>query len=245
MTAEFPAEPIALYSGSTTSGIMRGGEWTPVSREDLKQMVRRGELRLMLGTDAASEGLNLQRLATLINLDLPWNPTRLEQRKGRIQRIGQVHDTVYVYNLRYKDSVEDRVHELLSGRLQGIYQLFGQIPDVLEDAWIAVAQGERERARKIIDALPRPAPVRAQVHAGRAGGLGVVPAGAGRRGEAAGVEQRGGDDHKRSDRLIRQRLATAKPPWWVVELRAGDLGQGAGLVKWHLADDVHSDARTQ
>ena len=44
-------------------------------------MVRRGELRLLLGTDAASEGLNLQRLGTLINLDLPWNPTRLEQRK--------------------------------------------------------------------------------------------------------------------------------------------------------------------
>jgi superfamily II DNA or RNA helicase len=154
LTGEFPDEPIALYSGPATSGIMAGGEWTPVVREDLKQMVRRGELRLMLGTDAASEGLNLQRLATLINLDLPWNPTRLEQRKGRIQRIGQVHDTVYVYNLRYKDSVEDRVHELLSGRLQGIYQLFGQIPDVLEDAWIAVAQGERERAKKIIDELP-------------------------------------------------------------------------------------------
>ena len=154
LTGEFPDEPIALYSGPTTSGIMRGGEWTPVIREDLKLMVRRGELRLMLGTDAASEGLNLQRLSTLINLDLPWNPTRLEQRKGRIQRIGQVHDTVYVYNLRYKDSVEDRVHELLSGRLQGIYQLFGQIPDVLEDAWIAVAQGDRERAKKIIDELP-------------------------------------------------------------------------------------------
>jgi len=66
---------------------------------------------LMLGTDAASEGLNLQRLARLINLDLPWNPTRLEQRKGRIQRIGQIHDTVEIYNMRYKDSVEDRVHD--------------------------------------------------------------------------------------------------------------------------------------
>jgi superfamily II DNA or RNA helicase len=158
LTGEFPAEPIGLYSGPATSGILRGGEWAPVVRDDLKGMVRRGELRLMLGTDAASEGLNLQRLATLINLDLPWNPTRLEQRKGRIQRIGQAHDTVYVYNLRYKDSVEDRVHELLSGRLQGIYQLFGQIPDVLEDAWIAIAQGERERAKKIIDELPKAHP---------------------------------------------------------------------------------------
>jgi len=113
-----------------------------------------GELRLLLGTDAASEGLNLQRMARLINLDLPWNPTRLEQRKGRIQRIGQIHDTVEIYNMRYKDSVEDRVHELLSSRLQDIYKLFGQLPDVLEDVWIAVALGEKERAQKIIDQVP-------------------------------------------------------------------------------------------
>jgi SNF2 family DNA or RNA helicase len=113
---------------------------------------------LLLGTDAASEGLNLQRLATLINIDLPWNPTRLEQRKGRIQRIGQIHDTVKIYNLRYKDSVEDRVHELLSGRLQDIFGLFGQIPDVLEDVWVALAEGEKEEAKRIIDALPKEHP---------------------------------------------------------------------------------------
>ncbi len=112
------------------------------------QMVRRGELRLLLGTDAASEGLNLQRLGTLINLDLPWNPTRLEQRKGRIQRIGQLRDTVYVYNMRYKGSVEDRVHELLSERLAAIHQMFGQIPDILEDVWIEVAMGEIEHAKQ-------------------------------------------------------------------------------------------------
>jgi hypothetical protein len=158
LTEELPKEPIALYSGPMTSGIMQDGAWTLKSREDLKKMVMRGEIRLMLGTDAASEGLNLQRLARLINLDLPWNPTKLEQRKGRIQRIGQIHETVQVYNIRYKDSVEDRVHQLLSQRLEGIYNLFGQIPDVLEDVWIAVALGEREQAKKIIDELPRSHP---------------------------------------------------------------------------------------
>lgn len=155
LTEELPEEPIALYSGPIASGIMQGGRWTLRSRDDLKQMVMQGLIRLMLGTDAASEGINLQRLATLINLDLPWNPTRLEQRKGRIQRIGQIHDTVQIYNMRYKDSVEDRVHELLSNRLQDIYNLFGQIPDVLEDAWVALALGEQERAKKIIDELPK------------------------------------------------------------------------------------------
>jgi superfamily II DNA or RNA helicase len=158
LTVEFPDEPIALYSGHATSGIMQGGQWTPTDREVLKQMVRRAELRLMLGTDAAAEGLNLQRLATLINLDLPWNPTRLEQRKGRIQRIGQVHDTVQIYNMRYRGSVEDRVHELLSSRLENVYHLFGQLPDILEDVWVAVALGNREEAQRIIEAVPQQHP---------------------------------------------------------------------------------------
>ena len=137
---------------------MKAGVWTPKDRDELKRLVMGGQLRLMLGTDAASEGLNLQRLSRLINLDLPWNPTRLEQRKGRIQRIGQIHDLVQIYNLRYKDSVEDRVHEILSDRLRDIYNLFGQIPDVLEDVWMAVALGEKEEAKKIIDALPKSHP---------------------------------------------------------------------------------------
>ena len=158
LSEELPEEHIAVYSGPMTSGIMLRGQWTRKSREDLKTMVMKGQLRLMLGTDAASEGLNLQRLSRLINLDLPWNPTKLEQRKGRIQRIGQIHDMVEIYNMRYQDSVEDRVHDLLSGRLQDIYTLFGQIPDVLEDVWIALALGEKERAKKIIDELPQSHP---------------------------------------------------------------------------------------
>nr|HPO46839.1 helicase-related protein [Spirochaetota bacterium] len=108
--------------------------------------------------DAASEGLNLQALSSLVNLDLPWNPTRLEQRKGRIQRIGQESDDVWIYNLRYKDSVEDKVHSLLSSRLKDIYDMFGQLPDVLEDVWVKVAENEIEEARSIIDAVPRQHP---------------------------------------------------------------------------------------
>ena len=53
-------------------------------REEIKSLVKKGILGLVVGTDAASEDLNLHRLGTLINIDLPRNPTRLEQRKGRI-----------------------------------------------------------------------------------------------------------------------------------------------------------------
>jgi len=121
-------------------------------------VVRRHELRLLLGTDAASEGLNLQRLGTLINLDLPWNPSRLEQRKGRIQRIGQVRDEVDIFNMRYLNSVEDRVHDLLSERLEAISTMFGQLPDILEDVWIDIAIGEIVKARQTIDAVPEKHP---------------------------------------------------------------------------------------
>lgn len=117
-------------------------------------MVRTREIKILVGTDAASEGLNLQTLGCLINIDLPWNPTRLEQRKGRIQRIGQLSDTIYIYNMRYKDSIEDKVHSRLSKRLRKISDVFGQIPDVLEDVWINIALGEEEKALQIIDEVP-------------------------------------------------------------------------------------------
>ncbi|MBU4292791.1 MAG: helicase SNF2, partial [Actinobacteria bacterium] len=58
------------------------------------------------------------------------------------------------YNMRYKGSVEDRVHYMLSKRLQNISDIFGQLPDVLEDVWVQVALGKKADAEKIIDAVP-------------------------------------------------------------------------------------------
>src|SRR5690606_11720613 len=117
---EFPEITFGLYAGSDKSGIYKNGLFQRCQKEEIKLKVRNKQLKLLFGTDAASEGLNLQALGTLINLDLPWNPTRLEQRKGRIQRIGQERDVVWIYNMRYRDSVEDRVHQLLANRLENI-----------------------------------------------------------------------------------------------------------------------------
>uniref|UniRef100_A0A7V4KDL3 Helicase SNF2 n=1 Tax=Fervidobacterium pennivorans TaxID=93466 RepID=A0A7V4KDL3_FERPE len=169
LSNDLPDEKIGIYAGGDKSGIFIGGIYERRSKEEIKQMVRRRELRVLVGTDAASEGLNLQTLGSLINLDLPWNPTRLEQRKGRIQRIGQVYDKVYIYNMRYKGSIEDRVHQLLSERLANIYGMFGQIPDVLEDVWVHVALNEIEEAKKKIDAVPKQHPfeLRYHVHVGK------------------------------------------------------------------------------
>lgn len=147
---DFPNIIFGLYAGSDKSGVYENGICHRKSKEDIKKMVRTRHIKLLFGTDAASEGLNLQTLGALINLDLPWNPTRLEQRKGRIQRIGQEREEVWIYNMRYKDSVEDKVHHLLSNRLKNIQDLFGQIPDTLEDVWVEVALNNIEDAQKII-----------------------------------------------------------------------------------------------
>lgn len=155
---EFSTETIGLYAGGSRSGIYENGVFKRKDKEELKLAVKKRQIRLLLGTDAASEGLNLQTLGTLINIDLPWNPTRLEQRKGRIQRIGQVFDEVHVYNMRYKGSVEDKVHKMLSERLQNIHTLFGQVPDVLKDVWINIALEEKEKAKQMIDEVPEAHP---------------------------------------------------------------------------------------
>lgn len=148
--SQIEGQPIGLYAGAEKSGLWQGGIFTKTSKEALKKQVQNGELKIIFGTDSASEGLNLQRLGTLINLDLPWNPTRLEQRKGRIQRIGQRLEKVMIYNMRYRGSVEDRVHQLCSERLQNIFSLFGQIPDILQDVWINTALGDIEKAQERI-----------------------------------------------------------------------------------------------
>jgi len=155
LSKRMPSEKIGVYAGATKSGIIESGVFVRINRDEVKKRITTGELRFVIGTDAASEGLNLQRLGSLINLDLPWNPTRLEQRKGRIQRIGQLRPEVLIYNMRYMGSVEDRVHELLSERLENIRNMFGQIPDTLEDAWVAAALRDEEEAKRIIDAVPK------------------------------------------------------------------------------------------
>ncbi len=77
-----------------------------------------------------------------------------EQRKGRIQRIGQISDKIHIYNMRYKDSVEDKVHSVLSERLEDIFDMFGQIPDTLEDVWIDIALNNEAQAKERINAIP-------------------------------------------------------------------------------------------
>ncbi len=147
LCSAFPDEPVALYAGGTASFVQRGQERRTAPRELIKNRIQEGEIRLVCATDAACEGLNLQRLGAQVNIDMPWNPSRLEQRKGRVQRIGQARDDVHVLNLRYAGTVEDEVYAALSERFGDIFSVLGQLPDAFEDVWIAAVLKDRTAVR--------------------------------------------------------------------------------------------------
>ena len=94
-----------------------------------------GDVRILVSTDAGGEGLNLQFCHVVVNFDIPWNPMRLEQRIGRVDRIGQNH-MVRALNLVLEDTVEFRVREVLEAKLEVILREFGvdKTGDVLDSA---------------------------------------------------------------------------------------------------------------
>ncbi|MHC2289541.1 helicase-related protein [Bradyrhizobium barranii] len=136
LAKSLPNEPVGVYAGSGKSGIFRDNDFASVEREEIKAAVKKREIRLVVATDAACEGLNLQTLGTLINVDLPWNPSRLEQRLGRIKRFGQARRTVDMLNLVYHETQDEKVYQVLSRRMKDRYDIFGGLPDTIEDEWI-------------------------------------------------------------------------------------------------------------
>ena len=72
---------------------------------------------MLLCTDAAAEGLNFQFCGAVVNYDMPWNPMRVEQRIGRIDRLGQQHAHIRIVNLHYEGTVETDVYRALRERI--------------------------------------------------------------------------------------------------------------------------------
>lgn len=91
----------------------------------------RDEAEIMIATEAAAEGINLQFCSLLVNYDLPWNPQRIEQRIGRCHRYGQKHDVVVVNFLNTKNAADIRVFELLDEKFKLFSGVFGASDDVL------------------------------------------------------------------------------------------------------------------
>ena len=131
---------VACYSG-------RGGEswdgerWIVRKKEEIKEEFRTGDtIKILLCTESASEGLNLQTCGVLINYDMPWNPMRVEQRIGRIDRIGQKYDVVRIHNYFFRDTVEAVVYDRLSDRIDWFEHVVGNLQPILHDVGRAITK---------------------------------------------------------------------------------------------------------
>ena len=117
--------------------------WSEVGKELIKSRFRSGDIQLLVGTDSMSEGLNLQTCDVMVNFDLPWNFTRVEQRIGRLDRIGG-RPRIAVHNLYYRDTVEMDIHARLRERFGSFEAVLGRSAPVLsalEDTVLDAAMG--------------------------------------------------------------------------------------------------------
>jgi superfamily II DNA/RNA helicase len=100
-------------------------------RNALVDAFKSDDYQIMIATEAAAEGINLQFCSMVVNYDLPWNPQRIEQRIGRCHRYGQLHDVVVVNFLNSENEVEARVFELLEQKYNLFQGVFGSSDHVL------------------------------------------------------------------------------------------------------------------
>lgn len=121
---------VACYSGRGGE-LFTDGNWCLIAKEEIKRRFREGEIKILLCTESASEGLNLQTCGVLINYDMPWNPMRVEQRIGRIDRIGQVYPTVRIHNFYYDGTVEAKVYRKLRDRINAFQTVVGNLQPIL------------------------------------------------------------------------------------------------------------------
>lgn len=100
-------------------------------KKDWMMDLFRGRAQVMIATEAGGEGINLQFCHQMINFDLPWNPMRVEQRIGRVHRLGQKND-VHIYNLSTKGTIEEHILNLLHEKINMFEMVIGELDVILE-----------------------------------------------------------------------------------------------------------------
>ncbi|WP_099361886.1 DEAD/DEAH box helicase [Fredinandcohnia onubensis] len=117
-----------LQQNGISSVPFRGG--FKRGKKDWMRELFKGKFQVLIATEAGGEGINLQFCNHIINYDLPWNPMRLEQRIGRIHRLGQEKD-VHIYNFATKNTVEEHILKLLYEKINLFERVIGQLDDIL------------------------------------------------------------------------------------------------------------------
>jgi superfamily II DNA or RNA helicase len=161
-TLEYLAERIRGLLGRAEAVVtIHGGIRREERRKVMELFAQDVETRVMVATDAAGEGLNLQRAHLMVNYDLPWNPNRIEQRFGRIHRIGQT-EVCHLWNLVAAGTREGTVFALLLDKLEEQRRAYhGRVFDVLGEAFEgqplrdllveAIRYGDRPEIRARLD----------------------------------------------------------------------------------------------
>lgn len=151
---------VMCFSGRGGEIRSNDGKWKQISREEVKARFKKGAANILVCTDAASEGLNFQFCGALINYDMPWNPMRVEQRIGRIDRLGQRFADIRITNLHYRDTVEADVYQALRERISvfetvvgGLQPILNRLPGLISDAVLSRAGDESEKGVEAIRAL--------------------------------------------------------------------------------------------
>ncbi|MGD6967006.1 DEAD/DEAH box helicase [Rossellomorea vietnamensis] len=117
-----------LKQHGITSVPFRGG--FKRGKKDWMRELFKNHAQVLIATEAGGEGINLQFCHHIINFDLPWNPMRLEQRIGRVHRLGQTED-VHIYNFATKNTVEEHILKLLYEKITLFEKVIGQLDDIL------------------------------------------------------------------------------------------------------------------
>ena len=161
-TLEYLAERIRGLLGRPEAVVtIHGGVRREERRKVMELFAQDVDCRVLVATDAAGEGLNLQRAHLMVNYDLPWNPNRIEQRFGRIHRIGQT-EVCHLWNLVATDTREGSVFALLLTKLEEQRRAYqGRVFDVLGEAFEgqplrellveAIRYGDRPEVRARLD----------------------------------------------------------------------------------------------
>ncbi len=148
---------VICFSGRGGEIRTTDGRWTVISREEVKRRFKDGRAEILVCTDAAAEGLNFQFCGALVNYDMPWNPMRVEQRIGRIDRLGQKFADIRIVNLHYKDTVEADVYAALRERISlftsvvgGLQPILARLPGVIQTTVLS-GPGARDEALRNVE----------------------------------------------------------------------------------------------
>ncbi len=120
-------------------------------KKDWMMDLFRGKAQVMIATEAGGEGINLQFCSHMINFDLPWNPMRVEQRIGRVHRLGQTVD-VHIYNLCTVQTIEEHIVNLLHEKINMFELVIGELDQIIEKFELSSGSFEQQLAKTLIEA---------------------------------------------------------------------------------------------